>query len=288
MHFTRYTDVKAFYRDTYNILMRHEAQNVIPLGNVIIGNRGEDKEGWRDPVNWFMGTVSDAGDIVLTAIMTPPHNLTLYATDNVFNAAALDCLLDELMGADIPFPGVMTEKSLAEQVAGRYAARTGAGYEVETNLRTYALTEVNPGVEIGTVRLARESDMAFLPYWSAGFQSECFNRPMAVPEDVEAFYSVIHRKNRYILENNGTPVSMAGITRELETVCTIAAVYTPPYFRKKGYACACVAAVSQIGLDKGYKKCVLYADLLNPVSNSIYMKMGYKPIGDSLALKWTR
>lgn len=30
-------------------MMRHEAQNLIPLGNVIIGNEGKDKAGWRDP-----------------------------------------------------------------------------------------------------------------------------------------------------------------------------------------------------------------------------------------------
>ena len=43
MNFTQYSDVKAFYKDTYNLLMRHEAQNVIPLGNIIIGNEGKDK-----------------------------------------------------------------------------------------------------------------------------------------------------------------------------------------------------------------------------------------------------
>jgi hypothetical protein len=31
MRFILYNDVKIFYNDTYDILMRHEAQNVIPL-----------------------------------------------------------------------------------------------------------------------------------------------------------------------------------------------------------------------------------------------------------------
>jgi len=45
--------------------MCHEAQNVIPLGNIIIGNAGEDKTDWRDPINWFMATVSNDKGVLL-------------------------------------------------------------------------------------------------------------------------------------------------------------------------------------------------------------------------------
>jgi predicted GNAT family acetyltransferase len=81
---------------------------------------------------------------------------------------------------------------------------------------------------------------------------------------------------------------MAKIGRELSTVCTIGLVYTPPYFRGKGYATSCVAAVSQLALDRGFEKCVLYTDLANPTSNSIYMKIGYRPICDSIEIKFTK
>lgn len=87
MQFKLYTDVHEFYIDIYDVLMRHEAQNLIPLGNIIIGHEGKDKTDWRDPVNWLMATISDAKGIQLTAIMTPPHNITLYATDNKINPA---------------------------------------------------------------------------------------------------------------------------------------------------------------------------------------------------------
>lgn len=80
MKFKLYDSVKEFYKDTYGILMRHEAQNLVPLGNLIIGNEGKDKTAWRDPANWFMATVSDGAGIRLTAVMTPPHNMTLTAS----------------------------------------------------------------------------------------------------------------------------------------------------------------------------------------------------------------
>src|SRR5215469_2729864 len=94
MKFNLYRDIKPFYRDCYYVLMRNEAQNLIPLGNIIIGNEGKDKTGWRNPANWFMATVADDTGILLTAVMTPPHRLTLYATDNCTNENILNYFID--------------------------------------------------------------------------------------------------------------------------------------------------------------------------------------------------
>ncbi|MCL2785055.1 MAG: GNAT family N-acetyltransferase, partial [Propionibacteriaceae bacterium] len=88
----------------------------------------------------------------------------------------------------------------------------------------------------------------------------------------------------YILEDNGTPVSMARAYRELRAICVVSAVYTPPYFRGKGYASSCVAGVSRVILERGFERAVLYTDLSNPTSNSIYQKIGYQPIGDSMII----
>ncbi|BAY85818.1 GCN5-related N-acetyltransferase [Calothrix parasitica NIES-267] len=57
-------------------------------------------------------------------------------------------------------------------------------------------------------------------------------------------------------------------------------VYTPPEYRKKGYASACVAGLSQTLLGEGYKFCFLFTDLSNPTSNKIYQKIGYQPVAD--------
>lgn len=287
MNFTIYEDVKIFYKETYDILMRHEAQNVIPLGNIIIGNEGKDKTDWRDPANWFMAAVSDGRGILLTAVMTPPHNLTFYATDNKNDEAALRCLLDGIVEKGVNIPGVMAEKSLAELFAKSYSERHGIKFNVNKNQRIYELSDVNEEIpKIGTVRLATEKDMSFLPYWMKGFDSDCFGDSLATGNDINKYLYRMSANNLYILEDNGMPVTMAKISRELKTVCVVGLVYTPPYFRGNGYATSCVAAVSQFGLDRGFKNCVLYTDLANPTSNSIYMKIGYKPICDSIEIKF--
>ncbi len=131
--------------------------------------------------------------------------------------------------------------------------------------------------------------MCFFPYWLEAFNAaESYGKTeMPVPKDEEAIYRYrISAKKLYVLEDDGIPVSMAGYTREMQTAIGVAFVYTPPYYRGKGYASSCVAQISQMALDKGYTKCVLYTDLLNPTSNSIYQKIGYVPICDSLMLKF--
>jgi predicted GNAT family acetyltransferase len=266
--------------------MRHEAQNVIILGNLVIGNAGIDKTGWRDPANWFMAAVQDGDRIVLTALMTPPYNLTLYATENRIEEGALACLVHGMADSGVSIPGVMSEKSLAERFAEAYAGIRGDKYSVAKSLRLYELTKVNPEIAVnGALRLTRESDMAFLPYWLEGFNSDCFGESL-VKQDAAYYQHEIDAKKVYVFENRGVPVSSANISRELQTLCCIGGVYTPPYFRREGYATSCVAALSQVCLERGFTKCVLYTDLANPISNSIYQKIGYVPISDSSDIKF--
>lgn len=287
MEFKLYKDVHEFYNDTYDVLMHHESQKMILLGNIIIGHEGKDKTDWRDPANWLMATVSDEKGIKLTALMTPPHNITLYATDNIIVPEAINCLIGGLK--DYEIPGVMTEKTLAEYFAKEYTARKGLNFKITMNQRIYELKAVNPNIkQFGVVRLIDERDMPFFLYWVEAFyaSSSYGKTEMPIPQDEKVYRYRLSTKKLYVLEVDGIPVSMAGYTRELQTAIGIAFVYTPPYFRGKGYATSCVAQISQMALDKGFEKCVLYTDLLNPTSNSIYQKIGYKPICDSLMLKF--
>jgi predicted GNAT family acetyltransferase len=153
-------------------------------------------------------------------------------------------------------------------------------------MRIYELREVNPDIPASVLRLATEKDMAFLPYWIEGFNADCFGHTPSPKPDIETYRYLIDKKTLYILEDNGTPVTMAQRNRAMQTVCGVSFVYTPPYFRGVGYATSCVASLSHLLLKEGFSKCVLYTDLANPTSNSIYQKIGYKPICDSLEIKF--
>ena len=82
-------------------------------------------------------------------------------------------------------------------------------------------------------------------------------------------------------EVEGIVVSMAGFAGPTPNGIRVAWVYTPPENRGKGFAGACVAALSQKLLDDGRKFCFLYTDLANPISNHVYLKIGYEPVTDA-------
>jgi predicted GNAT family acetyltransferase len=56
-------------------------------------------------------------------------------------------------------------------------------------------------------------------------------------------------------------------------------VYTPPELRGRGYASALTAALTEQLLQRR-RFCYLYTDLANPTSNSIYRRIGYRPVTD--------
>jgi hypothetical protein len=64
-------------------------------------------------------------------------------------------------------------------------------------------------------------------------------------------------------------------------------VYTPPRFRRRGYASALVAELSRRLLDDGRDYCFLYTDLANPTSNRIYMDVGYELVCESADYAFT-
>jgi predicted GNAT family acetyltransferase len=79
---------------------------------------------------------------------------------------------------------------------------------------------------------------------------------------------------------DSVPVCMAGCLGPTPNGITILSVYTPPEHRGRGYASACVAALTQRLLERGRRRVFLSTDLSNPTSNAIYQRIGYAPAGD--------
>ncbi|MNL37754.1 FR47-like protein [compost metagenome] len=98
----------------------------------------------------------------------------------------------------------------------------------------------------------------------------------------EAAENAIRKQTAHLWIVNGVPASMAFITRSTKNGASISLVYTPPAFRKKGYASAVVAHLSHKMLENGKQFCVLYTDLANPTSNKIYQDIGYREVTESM------
>ena len=90
-----------------------------------------------------------------------------------------------------------------------------------------------------------------------------------------------YRRATLFVWEDEKPVSMAGWSGKTPRGVRVIFVYTPPEPRGRGYATACVSALTRQLLDEGRAFCCLYADRSDPTSNSIYQKIGYRPVADS-------
>jgi predicted GNAT family acetyltransferase len=277
MLITTYQDPDDFLLRTHPTLEKDEATNGLLLG---IASSIKNSSLYS---TYYLATIEDEIGLLVAACMTPPHNLILYSRDSreASNEAAFTLLLQNLQNENWPVPGVIGPALLAENFAHIWAKVAGRHYRVGILQRLFVLDQVIPPEGApGQLRVAAEDDLDLMKHWMFAFDQEAVHG-----DDQVAAWRRAELKVRdgdiYIWE---TPdkriVSMAGKTRPLTNVISVGPVYTPPELRGHGYASNCVAALSQLLLDEGWKYCSLFTDLSNPTSNSIYQKMGYRPVCD--------
>lgn len=272
-----YTDPTAFLARIQPYLERREALNNLPLG--IAGRLVEAEPSAPLP---FMATVNREDDaIALVALMTPPHSLIVYSEDSK-PSRALDALATDLLGSSWRVPGVIGLVDTAKNFAQVWQRHTGIQHRTRMNLRVYQLTKVKShGAASGQLQAARAENLELLSEWCSAFTIEVGDAEHVERDERRRHVQDhIRRGTLFVWQDGGRPVAMAARTRPTAHGEVINDVYTPPELRGRGYATACVAALSQLLLDEGRDFCALFTDLTNPTSNSIYQKIGYRALGD--------
>jgi uncharacterized protein len=251
-------------------LEQAEAEN-----NLILGIAARLRDDFALKIAPYYITLEEAGYIVGVAFMYPPRQLVI----THMAKEALIGLADYLLTDAAPVSGVNGPQSQADLFAEHWVARTGKRQRLKMTLGIYACEKVISAARSpGRLRAATKDDEPLLMHWAeelardAGIADESTFMKAQVPN--------LTAKGRLCVWENGEIVSMAGLSRETRHGFAVGLVYTPPRFRKKGYAGSCVAALTQLALDSGKRFCCLYADLANPTSNSLYRKIGYQPICD--------
>ncbi|SNT57413.1 Predicted acetyltransferase, GNAT family [Asanoa hainanensis] len=200
-------------------------------------------------------------------VWTPPRALLIGGSATVAASTELAELLDDV-------PGVNSTDEAARAFADAWCRRTGVTARPGLRSRLYRLGELVPPVVAGRARVAGAGDRDLLVAWLTTCAEE-LHEPLASPGRA-ADLGV--RDGAYGLwEVDGTPVALAGRRRPAGGVVRIGPVYTPRQHRGRGYGSAVTAAVSAWSLPH---EVVLFTDLSNPTSNSIYTKIGYRPVED--------
>ena len=273
-----YSNAGDFLVEAGDLLRSDEARYGLIYGIARLVDVSPHHYGEEDPVFWV---VNDSSGISAVAWRTPPYRVGLawHAGDP---EEAVSLLVGAIHNRWAQIPAVTGHREVTDPFADRWCRDFGASIESTMAQRIYRLDSVKnvPPVP-GRMRLATLGDRDLVSEWRRAFVVEAAT-PISrnVPE--RDITPSIEEGVIYLWEYSEDPVSMVVKGRPTEHGMSLTLVYTPPGLRRKGYATACVAGVCREILRSGYDFCTLYTDLSNPTSNSIYMKIGFKPICDSV------
>jgi uncharacterized protein len=266
-------DETSFATSVSGFLETHEAENAMFLGQLAAARQGPRT------TSPLMARATMDGETVFAAFH---RDFTLIVSRGP--DAAIDATIAALGARRLELPGVLGPAREAERFAVGWAATRGCGHRLAVSQRIYQLTEVRwPGSVPGSLRPLSPADLELATGWAQDFDHEALPRDeWRTPERARQVIGArIDAGNLFAWEVENHPVAMAGLTRPTARTISVNSVYTPPARRRRGFASALVAAISQVGLSRGKQACVLYTDLANPTSNSIYPKIGYRPVCDS-------
>lgn len=223
--------------------------------------------------------VEDDGEVVAAAQHTPPHGAYL----STGPAEAMRAIARTLWGLRPGLPGVAGLGSAPREFATEWSLLGGAAARPAMRVGLYAAAAVSiPAGVAGRFRLATRVESPLLRDWVGRFTAEIG----AIPSEQDQVGRLVDGGLLAVWEVDGAAVSMAAVTVAEGGVSRVQYVYTPPGNRKRGYASACVAALTAQELATPGRTCMLFTDLANPTSNAIYQEIGYRRVGEAVDLRF--
>ncbi len=271
MKLIKFDDPVQYYQQVESYLLSSEAIHCLILGI----SKGLCRP-QNDASKPYLAVVENNKSIVATAIQTPPRKLIL---SKAIAIEAVELIVGDLSNNFQSLPGVIAPKAEAKAFVDSWQRLTGQTCRLDVAMRVHQLETVQ-SINSATdkLRLAVENDRHLLTDWGRAFETEALGENTPKSDSQLWFDRHLENQSLFVWQDN-VAVSMAACSGATPNGIRINAVYTPPEYRGRGYATSCVAEVSRQLRDR-YKYCFLFTNLANPVSNHIYRKIGYLPMGD--------
>jgi predicted GNAT family acetyltransferase len=217
----------------------------------------------------FAYGIASSDEAVFAALRTPPWPLL---------TSPLQASAEELVGLWLK-EHVSGVPDTARAIGAAWSRRTGGRTRTTMHEAMHVLEEVRdpPHPAAGALRLAERGDRDLLVGWMEEFVREA---GLIGAGQAGAMVDGSLGRQGLLVWEDGEPVSMLGVNPAVARVARIGPVYTPPRYRRRGYAGSAVAAASRRALATVAERCMLYTDLANPTSNKIYAEVGYRRAGD--------
>ncbi|MEU0497418.1 GNAT family N-acetyltransferase [Mycobacterium sp. NPDC006124] len=186
-------------------------------------------------------------------------------------------------------PAIRGTRDTATAFSQAWVAATGVSAEQSFSETLYRLGDlVEPAGVVGEPRLAGDEDADLIASWFDAFFTEAFGAASDPAAHRNVLGAVAAAGGRVVLWTvDGEPVAMARVHGVLLGMSRIGPVYTPPQRRGRGYGAAVTAEAVRHAWRRGARDVVLFADDANPVSNAIYRRLGFVPVGENVQYAFT-
>jgi uncharacterized protein len=274
----RLEDPAAFLEAASPLLLADEARHNLILG--IAGTLRDHPSRFPEYALWL---AEEGSATVGAALRTPPYKLVLARPREDSALEALAAAIDDEL------PGVVAALPEVETFAAAWAAKTGAALRKKRAEGVFVLERVRPArAAAGRMREADATDRPLLIDWFTAFAEEALGEDAGV-EDPARFidHRLTARDAGVVLWEDEHIVSLAAFGNPTPNGIRIGPVYTPPEYRRRGYASALVAELSERLLAKR-RFCFLFTDLANPTANRIYEQIGYRRICEAAEIVFER
>lgn len=188
-------------------------------------------------LGWWRGA---DGEVAGTLVQTPPY------------PPVLGSVAPEAVGplaASLPLTRINADRATAEALAA-----TWPGHRVDEEQRLYRLATLLPPSPAppGRPRAAAAADRELLVRWVRDFAEGTGQSGAHAERLVD---ERIASGGLTLWEDDGVPVSMAGVSPRLAGMVRVATVYTPPERRGRGYAAAVTAEISRAARGRARGRC---------------------------------
>lgn len=235
------------------------------------------------PGRYWIATDGDktVGVVIQSPLYFPAHLTPM-------EPHVIAAFVDSMAGAGVSPSTVRGNAATAAAFAGQWTERCKLPGRPFYASRLYELVELMPAPNTsGKLRQAGLDDRNLMVRWAIEFSAEigAETGQSELKSDTESRIDTALSARALWIWDDDEIVSMAVSQRPVEGVVRVSNVYTPASKRRRGYAEACVHALSKHLLRLGYR-CILNTELSNPTSNSIYHRIGYRAVAETLRYRF--
>lgn len=205
-----------------------------------------------------------------------PFNLQIYSVNK--NPEAFSFLIDYILKQHITIRGVQGNKINCELFIKEYTKQTKTNFKLFFAMNSMKLTEDNLKKQqiTGHLRLAASEDIALVAQMYKDFLVKTLKEEVDEEKVHNLIMNMIENRQLYVYLNKENHLtSCLTLLENFIEGGTLTGVFTDEKYRNRGYAKEMIYLFAKDYL-KTKKFLTLFVDQTNPISNKLYVNIGFK------------